>query len=112
MDIRHGAHITEDTSPPAVELAATREDITPLKDAVVEPEEVLFETRFDYLFPELATDPAAHLTADDPAKIAAVVAGLKALGDAMVEDSLAPGEGPSESTGKFDDSTGYRSWGH
>jgi hypothetical protein len=56
MDIRHGAHITEDTSPPAVELAATREDITPLKDAVVEPEEVLFETRFDYLFPELATD--------------------------------------------------------
>jgi hypothetical protein len=78
MDIRHGAHITEDTSPPAVELAATREDITPLKDAVVvEPEEVLFETRFDYLFPELATDPAAHLPADDPAKIAAVVAGLK-----------------------------------
>ena len=65
-----------------------------MKDAVVEPEEVLFETRFDYLFPELATDPAAHLPADDPAKIAAVVAGLKALGDAMVEDSLAPGEGP------------------
>ena len=65
IDIRHGGHITEDTSPAAVELAAVREDITPLEDAVVEPEEVLFETRFDYLFPELATDPAAHLPADD-----------------------------------------------
>jgi hypothetical protein len=100
-DIRHGAHITEDMSPPAVELAAKREDITPLKDAVAtaEPEEVLFETPFDYLFPELATDPTAHLPADDPAKIAAVVTGLKALGDAMVEDSLAPGEGPLQPTG-------------
>ena len=67
-DIRHGAHITEDTSPRAVELAAKREDITLLKDAVAtaEPEEVLFETPFDYLFPELATDSAAHLPADDP----------------------------------------------
>jgi hypothetical protein len=111
MDIRHGAHITEDTSPSAVELAATREDITPLKDAVVEPEEVLFETRFDYLFPELATDPAAHLPADDPAKIAAVVAGLKALGDAMVEDSLAPGEDPLQSTGNSTIPPVYTYWG-
>ena len=112
-DIRHGAHITEDTSQPAVELAAKREDITPLKDAVAtaEPEEVLFETPFDYLFPELATDSTAHLPADDPAKIAAVVAGLKALGDAMVEDSLAPGEGPLQPTGNSTIPPVYTYWG-
>jgi hypothetical protein len=107
--IRHGGHVTEDKSPPAVELAAKREDITMLKDAVAgtagaaaataEPEEVLFKTPFDYLFPKLATDPAAHLPADDSAKIAAVVAGLKALGDAMVEDSMAAGEDPLQPTG-------------
>ena len=112
-DIRHGAHITEDTSQPAVELAAKREDITTLKDAVAtaEPEEVLFETPFDYLFPELATDSTAHLPADDPAKIAAVVAGLKALGDAMVEDSLAPGEGPLQPTGNSTIPPVYTYWG-
>lgn len=112
-DITHGAHITEDTSQPAVELAAKREDITPLKDALAttEPEEVLFETPFDYLFPELATDPAAHLPADDPAKIAVVVAGLKALGDAMVEDSLAPGEGPLQPTGNSTIPPVYTYWG-
>ena len=48
----HGGRITEDTSPPAIELAAKRGDITMLKDAVAvsaearaaEPEEVVFET--------------------------------------------------------------------
>ena len=125
-DIRHGAHITDDKSPPALELAAKREDITLLKDAVAgsavaetaraavatgEPEEVLFETPFDYLFPALTTDPAAHLPADDPAKIAAVVAGLKTLGDAMVEDSLAPGENPLQSNGNSTIPTVYTYWG-
>jgi hypothetical protein len=124
--IRHGAHVSKDESPPAVELAAKREDITLLKDAVAgfavagtagaavaraEPEEVLFETPFDYLFPKLATDPAAHLPADDPAKIAAVVAGLKALGDAMVEDSLAAGEGPLQPTGNSTIPPVYTYWG-
>jgi hypothetical protein len=34
MDIRHGGHITEDTSPPAVELAATsRKPVALPKDA-------------------------------------------------------------------------------
>lgn len=124
--ITHGGHVTEDKSPPAVELAAKREDITMLKDAVAgsvvagtagaavataEPEEVLFETPFDYLFPELATDSAAHLPADDPAKIAAVVAGLKALGDAIVEDSLAAGEDPLQPTGNSTIPPVYTYWG-
>jgi Animal haem peroxidase len=125
-DIRHGAHITEDKSPSTAELAAKREDITMLKDAVAEsavarkrgalaatgePEEVVFVTAFDYLFPALTTDPAAHLPADNPTEIAAVVAGLKALGDAMVEDSLAPGEGPLQSTGNSTIPTVYTYWG-
>jgi hypothetical protein len=119
--ITHGGHVTEDKSPPAVELAAKREDIILLKDAVVgptgaavataEPEEVLFETPFDYLFPKLATDPEAHLPADDPAKIAAVVAGLKALGDAMVEDSMAAGEDPLQPTGNSTIPPVYTYWG-
>jgi hypothetical protein len=125
-EIRHGAHITEDKSPSAVELAAKREDITMLKDAVAEsavpkrrgalaatsePEEVLFVTPFDYLFPALTTDPSAHLSADDPAKIAAVVAGLKALGDAMVEDTPASGEGPLQPTDNSTIPTVYTYWG-
>jgi hypothetical protein len=79
-DVWHGGHITEDKSLPGVELASKREDITLLKDAVGgsavvetagaagEPEEILFVTPFDYLFLDLATDPAAHLPADNPAK--------------------------------------------
>jgi Animal haem peroxidase len=126
-EIRHGSHVTEDNSAPAAERAATREDLTRLQDAVAgsavvteaggssaalaEPEEVLFVTPFDYLFPALTTDPAAHLPADSPAKIAAVVAGLKALGDAMVEDSLAPGEGPLQSTDNSTIPTVYTYWG-
>jgi Animal haem peroxidase len=122
-DVRHGGHITEDKSLPGVELAAKREDITLLKDAVAgsamaetacaaaEPEEILFVTPFDYLFLDLATDPAAHLPADNPAKIVAIVAGLKALGDAMVEDSLAPGEGPLQSTGNSTIPPVYTYWG-
>ena len=122
-DVRHGGHITEDKSLPGVELAAKREDITLLKDAVAgsamvetacaaaEPEEILFVTPFDYLFLDLATDPAAHLPADNPTKIAAIVAGLKALGDAMVEDSLAPGEGPLQSTGNSTIPPVYTYWG-
>ena len=126
LGIRHGAHVSKEESPPAVELAAKREDITLLKDAVpgfavagtagaalarAEPEEVLFETPFDYLFPKLARDPAALLPADDPAKIAAVVAGLKALGDGMVEDSPSAGEDPLQPTGNSTIPPVYTYWG-
>jgi Animal haem peroxidase len=125
-EIRHGAHITEDQSRDAAALAAQREDITILKDAVAEsavakrsgtlaataePEEVLFVTPFDYLFSALTTDAGAHLPADNPSKIAAVVAGLKALGDAMVEDSPAAAEGPLQPTGNSTIPTVYTYWG-
>jgi len=125
-DITHGGHIMEDESQPAVALTAKREDITMLKDwlagfarpgtagaagATAEPEEVLFSTPFDYLFPKLATDPGAHLPAGDPAKNAAVVAGLKALGDAMVEDSMAAGEDPLQPTGNSTVPPVYTYWG-
>jgi hypothetical protein len=125
-EIRHGGHIAESDSSSAVESASRGEDITLMKDAVAgstggqprsaaaalsEPEEVLFETPFDYLLPALTSDPAAHLPADDPAKIAAVVAGLKALGDAMVEDSLAPGESPLQTTGNSIIPPVYTYWG-
>jgi heme peroxidase len=122
-DITHGGHILEDKSPPGVALAAKREDITMLKDwvagfavartaraavATAEPEEVLFATRFDYLFLDLTTKEAAHLPADEPA---AIVAGLKALGDAMVEDSLAAGEGPLQPTGNSTIPPVFTYWG-
>ena len=100
-DISHGGHVIEDTSQQAANLAATREDITPLKAAVagimvsavaaegvaaaaVQPEEVLFETPFDYLFPDLKDKREAHLPTDNPTRVAAA---LMALGDEMVESS-------------------------
>jgi hypothetical protein len=65
-DIAHGAGISE-----PIVLLRRRTD------------EVGIETRFGYLFPQLKNHPQAHLPADDPAR---VVAALKALGDAMVEE--------------------------
>ncbi len=44
-------------------------------------------TRFDYLFPDLETDPTAHLPADDAATVDRTVAALNALGDAMIEQA-------------------------
>lgn len=89
-EVKHGGHVLEDTSPPARELARTQEAIVLAEEAVGE---VTFETPFDYLFTGLTDDAGAHLPVDDPA---AVVAGLKALGDAMME---APGAGqPRDST--------------
>lgn len=87
--IKHGGHILEEQSPAAAELAATQEGI--ILAAAADPVE--FETAFDYLFPQLANDPAAHLPAEDTA---ATVAALNALGDAMVEGS--PGGAAGNST--------------
>jgi Animal haem peroxidase len=57
-------------------------------------------TPFDYLFESLEDDPEAHLPADTPETIAAVVANLKELGKKMVEPdppfgTLETGEGNS-----------------
>jgi hypothetical protein len=134
MNIRHGGRVVEE--PPQQSTAAeaqaadtlveTREDITPAEEAVLgyteakteattaadataaeQPEEILFVTQFDYLFLDLKNDPAAHLPGDP----ATVVAGLKALGDAMVEDSLAAGEGPLQATGNSIIPPVYTYWG-
>ena len=82
--ISHGGHVLTDDSPEAARLAATHEGITALEAAVSEAEVVDNTTPFDYLFPEVAAQfPGKHLPNDNPA---AVVAALKALGSAMVED--------------------------
>ena len=89
----------------AAALAAVEATVA-VADAAVE--EVTFETPFGYMFPDLTNDPDAHLPADNPAKI---VAALKALGDAMVEDSLAPGEDPLQPTANSTIPPLYTYWG-
>lgn len=105
-DIKHGGHVLEDNSAQASELARTQESITLASEAV--DGQVTFETQFNYLFLELTTDPAAHLPADNPAT---VVAALNALGDAMVEEPLAPGEDPLQPTDNSIIPPVYTYWG-
>jgi hypothetical protein len=91
-DITHGGHILADESPRAADLARTQESMTTAAPAVADVE---FSTAFGYLFDEIATDPAAHLPAEDPA---AVVAGLNALGGALLEAEVtraSPDETPA-----------------
>jgi hypothetical protein len=106
LSVKHGGHVVNDKSGPQ----AKREDITTLKEALpkaaqagrgrgparlAQKEEVHFESQFDYLFSDLTNDPAAHLPVEDAA---AVVDGLKALGDAMVEDAAQAGNPVGNST--------------
>jgi hypothetical protein len=104
-EIKHGGHILEEDSARATELASEQESITLAADAVGE---VTFETPFDYLFLGLKPDPEAHLPASDPA---AIVAALNALGEAMVENSLAPGEDPLQPTDNSTIPPVYTYWG-
>jgi hypothetical protein len=89
--ITHGGHVLDDAAEPqrVRELARTQESFTTAEEAVGE---VTFTTPFGYLFRDLEDDPAAHLPAEDPA---AVVAALKRLGAAMVEDNPPPPAGDS-----------------
>jgi Animal haem peroxidase len=81
--ISHGGHVLTEDSAEAARLAATQETIT-LAEAADVAAAVEFSTPFDYLFADLAAEfPNRHLPNDDPA---AVVAALKILGGAMVED--------------------------
>jgi hypothetical protein len=81
--ISHGGRVLADDSEDANRLAALQEDITPLEHVAAD-EAIDSSTPFDYLLPDLAAQfPAKHLPNDNPA---AVVAALKALGAAMVED--------------------------
>lgn len=92
LNLTHGGHVLDDDVPDAEETALKRGDVTLARDARRYGEAKPTETPFGYLFDELECDPAAHLPADDPAK---VVAGLKALGAAMVEPGRPTPEGNS-----------------
>ena len=101
-DIKHGGHVLEPGTPGADALAQEQEGIT------IMPLEVTFETPFDYLFPQLATDANALLPADNPAE---VVENLKILGAAMIEKALAPGENGLQETGNSTIPPVYTYWG-
>jgi len=73
-DATHG-HSVEKETPDGVELELAE-----------------VSTPFDYLFESLENDPAAHLPADTPAKVAEVRANLEALGKKMVEPAPAFGQ--------------------
>lgn len=113
LGMMHGGHVLEAKAAATAPMLEKREDVITARAARVtaEPEEVLFETPFDYLFDGLTGDAEAHLPATDEATRAAVVAGLKALGDAMVEDSLAVGEGVLQPTGNSIIPPVYTYWG-
>ncbi len=86
--IQHGGHVLAEESVASETLAGTDESISTLAQVVTTPVAVATgvddTTAFDYLFEDLAAAfPASHLPNDDPA---AVVAALKVLGAAMVED--------------------------
>ncbi|MGH3679117.1 MAG: peroxidase family protein [Natronosporangium sp.] len=86
----HGGHVLveEEPSAEAAQLAATQEGITVVDEPVSDAAFVDGTTPFGYLFTDLqAQFPDKHLPDDDPA---AVVAALKALGSAMVEDPPPP----------------------
>jgi len=87
MNVKHGGHILPADAAGARSLARTLESATLDSNAGTE---AAVETSFDYLFPALAEDPSALLPADEPLE---TVAGLKALGDAMVEQAAAAGDG-------------------
>ncbi len=87
LNLKHGGHILDDDAPGAEETARTIDGVTLATNALRKGEPRPTETPFDYLFPQLKDDPQNYLPADDPAK---VVADLKALGAAMVEQGAPP----------------------
>lgn len=104
MNVKHGGHIVPQAVAGAHGLAQTLESAT--LDSQTGTQQAV-ETPFDYLFPELASDPAALLPANEPLE---TVAGLKALGDAMVEQSTASGADP-QATHNSTIPTVYTYWG-
>ena len=81
IEIRHGGHVMSDTSARGAEVASIQD--LPLMAAAPEA-----TTPFDYMFRAEAEDPASRLPQDDPP---AMVAALKALGAAMLENPPADG---------------------
>jgi hypothetical protein len=121
-DIKHGGDIQEGEvthiRSAATAAGGVADAIAPAAEAVAEPlaaaanvvidEEVTFETPFGYLFADLTDKPEAHLPADDPAK---VVAALKALGDAMIEERVPQGQDPLQPTNNSTIPAVYTYWG-
>ena len=102
IDLKHGGHvIPEDVN--RSEAVAANQDNMLLARADVDED----STPFYYLFPDLPTQPDKLLPADDPA---AVVAALKLLGDAMVEDPALPAD-PLQSTNNSVIPPVYTYWG-
>ena len=102
IDLKHGGHVIAENVESAESLAA-RQDNMLLARADVDED----ATPFDYLFPDLPTQPDKLLLADDPA---AVVADLILLGDAMVEDPPLPAD-PLQSTNNSVIPPVYTYWG-
>jgi heme peroxidase len=92
LNLKHGGHILDDNAPGAEEITRKLDDAILVKNALRKGEPRPTETPFDYLFLKLKDDPQSHLPADDPAK---VVADLKALGTAMIDDPPGTLEGNS-----------------
>ena len=101
-DLKHGGHVIPENVESAESLAATQDNMLLARADVDED-----STPFDYLFPDLPAQPDKLLPADDPA---AVVAALKLLGDAMVEDPSLPAD-PLQSTNNSIIPPVYTYWG-
>lgn len=97
--MRHGGHAITDGAPGAQD--AIDAGARPLSEVVQDAEvaktagpaaavALAGVTDFDYLFPELAGDPAALLPAGTAEVAATTVAALVALGDAMIEQAPPP----------------------
>ena len=90
--LKHGGHVLEQEGPREKELDQKVESMTLARKVAPGLAQALARnetTPFDYLFPQIAEDPDAHLPAADPAK---VVADLRALGTAMAEQTPAAPE--------------------
>jgi hypothetical protein len=87
LDIKHGGHILDDSAPGAAETTRKMDDVTLKRHAFGRGDPRITETPFDYLLSELVEKPESRLPEDNTAK---VVADLKALGAAMVEQGALP----------------------
>ncbi|GAA2475364.1 peroxidase family protein [Winogradskya humida] len=89
--LRHGGHAIADNAPDVDELKEA--GWTPLSEVVQDSQargadakdHYIGTTDFDYLFKDLVGKPDKHLPAGSDAEVAATVAGLNQLGDAMID---------------------------
>lgn len=90
LNLKHGGHMLDDESSEARAAAKSVKRMgtaTLASGALPKDEPKIIGTPFDYLLPQLKDKPASRLPEQDTAK---VVADLKALGAATVEQGAAP----------------------